>query len=77
MTKSKKISYDVILVTLWPLCHRKTSSKKRPHPPIKWLSVTTRGILGGDHNRQVSTENWGRSHPSRASRNAEAIFATF
>jgi len=25
----QKISYDVILVTSWLLCHRKTSSKKR------------------------------------------------
>jgi len=25
----QKISYDVILMTLWPLCHWKTSPKKR------------------------------------------------
>jgi len=33
----QKISFDVILMTLWPLCHRKTSSKTSQNFPF-WAS---------------------------------------
>jgi len=34
--KLQNISYDVILVASWPICHRKTSSKKRHKIFLFW-----------------------------------------